>query len=444
MPESNILLFNICLYLCGTGLFSIKFGRLNLATIGIFFYLMSSVFAFLYFKSDYFRMSISNVGKVTLEPLIWLFVFNVLLCAVLRKFEFPGTWLISNYNAKLIKKIHVFAIVVSFLIVIINIVPAINNITNPNLKDLRDATYLTGSLVKVSFVFSLLKRIFGGLSILLIVIPFFNVFVLKRINKLDLLSIIIFFGLILCAIGAYISRGVILLYSIDILLLLICLRRFFEAKFFLKIIIWSFPLILGMALLFSAITSQRFDSHSSNGANLRYAGESQLNFAIMMYDKTNGMSLGYRSLPLFRRIIGLDYMGSHGSDKYKNLRFLDRIHPYPNYIFYSVGGTYYLDFGKLMPILFLLIINLILSKRKVNRGQAHFNFYNLILAVYIGRYVIAGQFYCQYANESGNFMFMYLFMLYIILKKSRCINYSPNIKKYGSNYKIMPKIKVRI
>lgn len=223
--------------------------------------------------------------------------------------------------------------------------------------------------------------------------------------------------------GAYVSRAIIVFKLIECLSFLFLIKEYAEFKRIKYFVIFLLPIGFVLAGFFNAVTSSRFGTSSSNkaaeaAANLRYAGEPMLNFMAIMYDETSGCSYGYRSLPVFRKILGMSYFGKSGSDKEDNLNELDRIHPYPNYIFYTASGDLYLDWGAVFPIAFLLILNLSYYRFK-HKHQG--NFQILIWEQMFAFFVFYGVFYASYQNEASNFFIIYLFLFWRLFRKDKYV-----------------------
>ena len=284
-----------------------------------------------------------------------------------------------------------------------------------NLSDIRDLTYTDGAQVDSNIVVSVYSRIFGGLNEFLLLIPAFRYFVLKKFDLVDKMALVVYVLTFICTMGAYVSRAIIVFRLMDCVVLYFLLRRYIELKRLKYVVLLLIPAGFLLSAFFSSVTSSRFGSTSADNkaemmANLRYAGEPQLNFMAIMYDETRGSTYGFRSLPVYRKIIGLDYFGKYGKDKESNLAQMDKVHPYPNYIFYTAGGDAYLDWGKYVPIAFLILLNIYYYRKKEKMKG---NFQVLVWEHLIAFFVFYGVFYANYQNESSNFLFIFLVMMWM-------------------------------
>lgn len=423
MDEITILNLNIACYALFVVYFYKKCGLKNLSTIASIVYLLGSILSRLYYETPVFFFSFSNLREIKIQGMIWLLACNFLLINLLKGFGFSHTNVISGYNEKFFCKLQLFVVIISSISLIVQLPSAISNIMSGNLSDIRDATYSEGAQVTSNIFVNYIQRLFSGLNFFLFLIPAFNYFVKKRINKLDVISLVVYFLTFICTMGAYVSRAIIVFKLIECLSFLFLIKEYVEFKRIKYFVIFLLPIGFVLAGFFNAVTSSRFGASSSNkaaeaAANLRYAGEPMLNFMAIMYDETSGCGYGYRSLPVFRKILGMSYFGKSGSDKEDNLNELDKIHPYPNYIFYTASGDLYLDWGAVIPIAFLLILNLSYYRFK-HKHQG--NFQILIWEQMFAFFVFYGVFYASYQNEASNFLIIYLFLFWRLFRKDKYV-----------------------
>lgn len=443
MSELQILYINILLYVIGHIYFVARFGFLNLAALGMMCYLLGSIMSLLFYITPVYIFTFSNEGQMNVEGMLWLFLFNFLLCNILRYFNFPKAKVISGYNMRLINNIQSGLIVVFSIILVFDMPITLRNILSQNFSDLRELTYTEGALASNFFVISILKRIFGELNLLLLAIALFNILVLRRRKKIDWLSIAIYLLVLLNTMAAYISRSIIVYRLVALVILFVILRPYIKAKYVKHIFVVGIPIVIFLGFFFNSVTSSRFGTGGKGNqaelfANLRYAGEPQINFIGLMYEKTTGLASGYRSFPLYRKAFGLEYFGQEGKDKSDNLVYLDKLHPYPNYILYTAGGDWYMDFGKYIPILFLLLLNFLAFLFRETKNR--FNFCQFIIAIVLAYYVVNGIYYAQFQNESGNFLIFFTLLLVIANKNHRRVL----LKKFSLGYRKINKKWIRV
>lgn len=421
MDETLILNLNIAAYALFVVYFYKRYSLNNLSTIASILYLLGSILSRLYYETPVFFYSFSNQSDIKFQGMLWLLLSNFLLINLLKGFGFSRTNIISGYNERFFYKLQVFIVVIASFSLIIQLPSAISNIMSGNLADIREATYSEGAQVTRNIFVNYIQRLFGGLNFFLFLIPAFNYFVKKRIRRLDIISIVVYFLTFVCTMGAYVSRAIIVFKLLECLSVLFLLKEYVEFKRIKYFVILLIPIGFILAGFFNAVTSSRFgdstvNKTAENAANLRYAGEPMLNFMALMYDETSGCGYGYRSLPVFRKILGMSYFGKSGSEKEDNLQELDKIHPYPNFIFYTASGDLYLDWGAVIPIVFLLILNLSYYRFK-NKRQG--NFQILIWEQMFAFFVFYGVFYASYQNEASNFLIIYLFLFWRLFRNDK-------------------------
>lgn len=425
MKEIEILYVNIAIYTIFFLYFYKRYGLKNLSTVASFVYLVSSIASWLYFATPVFFFSFSNLKGLKWEGMLWLASFNFLLCNLLRGFGIEKDQEIIGYNAKFFKRLQFFLIIGGGFSVIVQLPSAINNLMSENLSDIRDLTYTDGAQVTSNPIDNLYNRIFGGLNIFLLLLPAFKFFVLKTYEKIDIWSLVVYILAFICTMGAYVSRAIIVFRLMDCIVLYFLLYKYIEFKRLKYIVVLLIPACFILSSFFSAVTSSRFGTTSSNtaaesAANLRYVGEPQLNFMAIMYNETKGCSYGYRSLPLFRKIAGLDYYGMHGKDKNSNLVPLDKVHPYPNYIFYTAGGDFYLDWGMYIPVFILIFINIFYYRLK---SKMPGNFQLFVWEQLAAFFVMYGVFYANYQNESSDFLLLFLIVIWFAFGQMKYQNH---------------------
>lgn len=154
--------------------------------------------------------------------MVWLSVFNFLMCNLLRGFGLDKGQVITGYNAKFFRKLQLFLIIGGVFSLIIQLPSAVNNLISGNLSDIRDLTYTDGAQVTSNPIVDIYSRIFGGLNIFLFLLPAFKFFVLKTFDKIDKWSLIVYILTFICTMGAYVSRAIIVYRLVDCIVLYFC------------------------------------------------------------------------------------------------------------------------------------------------------------------------------------------------------------------------------
>lgn len=417
MTELQRILLNLLLYIIATIVFKKKFGWGNLATVSMLLYTISALFSLFFYITPFYLITESyKTAEFTLIPALWLYAFNVLLCLTLRRSTLPRVLRIRNCDINILNALQVFTLVIFLVIIIFGLPSAIHNFLSNDLADLRSESGEEMGVYGPSIV-RLFLRFFGAFSIFLLVMPAFNFFVLKRKRTIDFISLFFYLMYQLEVIANSVSRATILFLVFQIVALIICLREYIPRLIIRRITLWFLPILGAIFAFFVAISYSRFSEGSVaateelqvGGSFLRYAGEGQLNFNIMMYERTKGYEYFYNTFPLYRRLMGLPYAGEEVKTTGSvHSAYTDRIHPYPNNIFYQAAGRWYIDLGKYIPIILLVLLNLYIKHKKRS-----FSFTSVVVLALWSLYVMAGIFWAQYGSEPYNVLYVVLLLLHI-------------------------------
>lgn len=425
MTEEQILITNIILYLAALPVFVKRCGLVSVATMAWILYLVCAIMSYLYYISPIYFLSFAFNEYIVPEALWFLFGMNFLLCYMLRLFDFPKADIIHNYDDDVCRKIELVLTVIFGIIVVISLPIALSKIMSGDLAALRDEGYEKGFDSGVSGILSYFLRLFNPCAYLLLIIPIFHFIVLRKLSNLDKVALIVFAGQMITIITMAISRAMMVTVGLFVLALFVMGRKYLKAKVIKWVMLISLPIIFGALSLFSTITTSRFgqtegDDTEEQYANLRYAGESMLNYSTMMYDKTYRPAYGYQQFQLYRRALGMRYYGEKKSLDVDILNeYFDDVHPYPNYIFYTAAGNLYMEWGKWPPFIVLLAINVwigVIRRRIRQRGILEFNFFWYVLGTYLSYVVCYGIFYMEMIGEGGNMLWLLLPALYLILR----------------------------
>jgi len=416
MTNTTILAINVCLYAFAFAYFFVKYGWKNLSTVLLGIYLFSAVFSFVYYINPLFYLVYTSSGNIKLEGVLYLFSVNFLLCTALRNFRLPTDgFILTGYPRKLIDIIQYFLFFV-FLISILTSFSSMTEIaTSDNLSDLHNITSDSGSLGSKAFLINFLLRIFGGCDIVMLLIAVVNLLLFKDRRKINYLSIVVYLLNTTKIMLLYVSRGIMLADGLKIFVLFLVLGVMIPKTLKKKL----YPILTVFAVLgvsfFLTISHSRFKEGNASVYNdlafVRYAGEAQLNFIGIMYGNTTGDAMGYRMLPLYRRALGLHYAGENKNvNNSVTADYMDQFNPKgPNYVFYQLVGSHYIEWGSTLTFLFALIINLKTNShfKRVLRTKK-LSFMSILFGCFLFSYIAYGIFYALYGNESGNFLFLYM------------------------------------
>ncbi|MCM1454106.1 MAG: oligosaccharide repeat unit polymerase [bacterium] len=440
MDERQILITNIILYAAGVPVFIRRCGLVSLATMAWLLYLVCAICSLLYFESPVYYLSFAAAEYIRADAMLFLLVMNFLLCYMLRLFSFPKADIIHNYREDRCRRIQLVLTVVFAIIALLSLPGALSNLMSGNLGELRDATYEKGAS-GLGGIMSFVQRLLGACVYLLLIFPAFNFFVRKKLTTLDKVSLAVFLAQMVAIIGMAISRAMMVTVALFVLSLFVMSYHYLNAKTVRWVMLASLPVMFIAVGVFSAITSARFgasdaDDTEEQFANIRYAGESMLNYTSMMYDQTYYPTEGYQQFLLFRKGLGMHYFGESKSTDVDILNeYFDDAHPYPNYIFYTAAGNLYMEWGKWPPLIALVIINIIIGvirRREKRRREPVFNFFWYVLGAYLGYVVIYGIFYLELSNEGGNMMWLILPGLYLMLRGSNMLLDGTPLKPWDS------------
>lgn len=426
MNELNALILNTLLYILVFIIFYKKYGLFNLSTVLFGLYMISSLSSLIYFCNPFYQYTYTSKGEIKLEALFYLFIINTILCSPFRKFSLKANTTIINYDKRTIAFIYKAIFFITLINFICDIPYIYSSLTFGNYSDLKLQVYEEGANGNNIYILQILKRLFGGFTDFLLYIPLFNKFILKQKSKLDYYSLILYGLNIFETMSITAGRYVIILKAIILLSTYIIFKDILSSHIKEKIkkaILIIAPLSL---LIFIYISNNRFQDNmgSTAFANLRYAGEAQLNFSGLMYDNTNGCTMGYRMFPLYRRILGLEYYGDKGKNKEYGISYLDKFNPNPNYVYYQLAGELYLTFGKIGAIIFSLIFYIIIYGFFKKNKCSFVSIYTIIIC---SSFIGIGIFYAEYSSEAYNLLWIYLILLNLIFKKKYTYY---NIKQY--------------
>lgn len=424
MEESQIVLLNTTLYVSLFLYLYYKYKWNNISVILSFLYSISALSSYILYNFPLYDLTISSQGNITIQACIYLFSLNFLLIIAFSKCNIGKCNYITNYDNYFILNCIKFLVVVLGVYLLFSFpLSVIYFFSNRDLSDLRSATYGSNSTIAVPFIISLISRIFGDLTIVLLCFVTVRVLLLKKHTRWDTLGIIIYtlwkFNIIL----SMVSRATIIFSLLEIIVLLCLVFRYISVKLRKKILVAAIIVSSVLFSVFSAITISRFSGGNKNDimtefANIRYMGESQLNFMGLAYPDLHEPLKGYFMFSLYRRMLGMNYSdGSTRDDGSVYDSYVQNEYHYnhPVYIFYGLSGDYYMNFGYYGA---LIICGFICYKiRKIYLKTTEISIMGIVVTVTLASYVGKGIFFADYCNESGNFMILFLVLMHLFLKR---------------------------
>ena len=418
MNELTLLILNFSLYIAFLLYLIKKYSIYNISVFLFFLYTISSCCSLLYYINPLYKYVYTSSGVISLEAILYLFVMNVLFCTAFRGFSLNKLDIISSYNSHLIDFLHkvvFFTLCINF---IFNLPFIYNILISGNIGLLKTQVYEYGGLGHKINILLILKKLIGGFEEMLLFVPLFNILVLKKIRKFDCYSICLYFLLTFQSMCLSAGRYILVLKGIILILYLLLFKNALNKEIIKRVKFLSFLLIPFLGYFFVSISKDRFNDSlgAVSFANLRYAGEAQLNFTGLMYDNTTGITLGYRMFPFFRRLLGLEFYGSKGVNKEYSIEYLDKFNPNPNYVYYQLAGEWYLSFGKISALILAILFNVMfyLYFKKRNR---EIDFVKLYILILLASYIGIGIFYAEYCSDAHNLLIIYIIILSFFLRR---------------------------
>lgn len=424
MSSSEILLYHIAINIVFLTVLLIRYG-FNVGVFLSMMYTLTAVCSFYYSETPLFYNSYSN-QEITIDSLIYLNLINFMLILPFRNFKIESKMKISTFNLGKIRILLTYVLIANALFIILDFPQAIEGLFSSNLKDLRDSTYVEFELPWWNNpVLGILKRLTTAFDPILLFLSVFG-FVYDREKKIYKFGMIIYVLNIIKLMGLLGSRGAISFFLIDCILLYILFYPLLSTVVRKKILLIALLCSFGFGSFISAMTYARFtDSNTSSEAvneaisssMLLYLGESGINFMGSMYEKESTLLYGYDMFPLFRRLLGLEYIGS---DREKATIYFEQATNTRAFIFYQLTGSLYSNFGKYGTFLILLFFNIYLN-RLVTRKK-NFSIISFLSIFFYSSIIAKGVFYYALKTEGGNLSYVLILTLFLYFIKEKIKN----------------------
>lgn len=435
MSESSVVLLNMCLYIALFIFCLWRFHIRNLSTFLSFLYMVSAISSFLLYNFPLYITTFTAEGTTTLEACLYLFILNTILITTFSNAKLENIQNLTLCNNHLFLKWQKILVCFLGFYALWNIPSSIMAFfSGGDLADMRNEMYGDNSGKSGFFLINIITRIFGSMNIVLLCLPCINYFLLKRFTKWDKYSICVYGVSKLNTILAAVSRATIVFSLMEVFIVFLLFYVFIDKRILSFIKKWGVVTLIGVYLIFSAITVARFekrgDAQIAEFATLRYSGEAQLNFMNIVYPDLKEPWYGFRQFPLFRRLLGLPYDDGttrDGTTVYNNAITRYYHWEHPTHVFFSVAGIMVLNMGFILPFVVAIWIHLAF-KRKYRR-ETTISTMLIILTVIICSYYAKGIFFSDYQNESGNMMILFLLYAFMKLKTNgRTLRIVKNIK----------------
>lgn len=386
---------------------------LDAGSIVLLSYVAYSITSFLFFndKSEFS----SEIVELSFPPFLYLYIMLMMASSPILKFDARRVHQLlppSKSVVHIVLIMFVFFSLLSFPYTIQHIREGLMMI----MLDASGGRELVQDRVEIADTFG-----HGGLEHLPTVISSaFNtigIFLLFYLLSLKKKKKLIIFGLAFCVILSIFStvatgsRG----GPIDIMLVIV--STFFMFKFFYseEIKRWTnrigLILIVALAIPIAAITISRFGEEGSSSSVLRYTGLGNLNFNKYALDD-NGIRYGDRTIPLFKRIIGIENVPHNYVErrsKYPQLKINDET-------FSTFVGDFTIDYGPIIAFLIFLFFNIIVvSKTRLRQGKIKFR-HLLLIHFTLCVCIQGGMSLFSFADVGGNLKIIAYFLVYMYSK----------------------------
>ena len=420
MSELQVVILNTFAYIILFLFCFIKYKIANLSTILSVFYAISAICSYLLYVFPLYSQTYTSQGVVTLPAISYLFTVNAFLILAFCRCDLKRCHILLNYNENLVLNIQRF---LNFILTIYLIFVFPSSIykffSGQDLGLMRDELYGVNNL-GYHFFISLILRLFGSTTILLLAFVCIKYFLLNRLGRVDKYSIVLYGFWKFNTVLYMISRSVIAFSFTELMLVFILFYHLIDKKVRKRVIQYGLAIAIIFYVFFSAISTARFggDKMTENLQTLRYTGESQLNFAALEWPDLEKPFWGWSQFPLFRRILGLSYNDglSREGETVFNSYIQDKFHYYnPTYIFHGLVGAWCFNWGFIITFILAFIFNY--SLRRAYRNRRSLSFMLICVTIIFTGYIGKGIFYADYQSEPGNLLILYVIFLWFYLKK---------------------------
>ena len=434
MKEEYVVLLNatlhLLLFLWCLKRYSIK----NVSTVISAFFVLSSAASLGLFYSPLYNATFTAGGTATLPAALLQFSITCFWVLAFANCDFTRIKKVSFYNAQIINTFEKI-LTVAFLITVIISLPKTAGMffSGHDLGEMREDSY-GANLVSFTGLSAILyyniMDYLGSSVVLLLCIPVIKYFLFQENDKWDKLALWVYGLSKLNIMFSVISRATMVFSLIEVIFCCILFLKFIPLKTKKRLVVLSCVILPLFVIAMSAISSARFsdgDKIRDNFHTFRYVGESQLNFMTLLYPDLKEPFWGYTAFPLYRKMIFLDYetgKNRDGSDVF-NTAVQKKFHyNNPTYIFHGFPGTLVFNFGRIGGLIAAFVIFLLVRKANSNKYQK--SFMAIVCTIYFSSQAAKSIFFTDMFGMSGNWFFIVLLFLYIILNNK---GYTKIIKK---------------
>lgn len=435
MKEEYVVLLNAFLHLFLFLWCLRKYSIQNVSTVISVFFVLSSAASLGLFYSPLYNATFTANGTATLPAVFLQFIITCFWILAFTNCDFSKIKRVSFYNSQVVGSIEKF-LTIAFLISVVISLPKTAEMffSGHDLGEMREDSY-GSNLVSFTGMSAILyyniTDYLGGAVVLLLCIPTIKFFLFQENDKWDKLALLVYCLSKLNIMFSVISRAAMVFSLIEVIFCCLLFFRFIPLKTKKKLILLSCVVLPLFVITMSAISSARFsdgDKMRENFNTFRYVGESQLNFMTLLYPDLKEPFWGYTAFPLYRKMLFLDYEtgeNREGSGVF-NTAVQKKFHyNNPTYIFHGFPGTLVFNFGRFGGLLAAFVIFLLI--RKANRNKYQKSFMSIVCTIYFSSQAAKSIFFTDMFGISGNWFFIILLFIYIILNFK---GYTKKVNRY--------------
>lgn len=407
------IIFNFLLYFIVTLFLLFIRKRIGLSIMIWAFFSLFSFFSILIWEFGIYQTVMVGFikNKISFMPFIFIFLIMAIFLSPLTKFNEEKINNISIPN-ELKWKFVLYPSVVLGLLIIAQMLPYLSY----SLANEFGNIYKTGKADSVGIFPHYLELLFTLYSILypFLAISFFLILIRKKKKNivLILLGISAFIPSILYGIGGA-SRGMLFFKFLDLVIIFFLFKDKLSSKVKFRImstLVIILFLLISISLL---ITTSRFsENFSAIFSILRYFGESFLNFNLIYFDRVDSHLNGQRFFPdIFGMLNGSrDFLENANDSKW----YFTRLLGVPSYLFKTLPGDLYLEFGYIGTILFALISSCF-GFRYV-KTDPDIPFYRLLIILFYCQLCLGGVFDFVKGGHDSFYQIIGLVLIYFFFR----------------------------
>ncbi len=413
MDSVTLLIYNAICYSIVLVYFTYKKG-LSVGSLIWGLYTISSWASVLLFRHPDFGGTIHDNPQHP-DALIYLFVILFIFIFPLFNLKKIPKDSISFTKPNTLKWIMIVCICIQLVMSYLNLSHAqeILNAGLENLTEFRDNVYdgandiisQIPALNRINLVYSGMKYICFGLSIVLIICYPFNrklvwlFFASTMLDRLMLTTLMV-------------SRSEMVIMILFTALILFLFRDFLSSKTKKIFLFYCTPILIVVGIAFWAISVSRFEDMATFML-YKYLGEPMVNFGGILYNDLQTHTWGHAYFPtIFKYFFGeTDYITA-----IEKWDYIENITKIPAYIFYTFIGGLYIDFGAIITAIIAVFCNFKL--RSLIQHQLNFSLGQIFVILVILYVFSYGLFVNPIQGFDGNFMIIYTIILYYTFRNN--------------------------